>query len=167
VTKPGRKCRVCEHPQRQAIDAALRSGERIATLIGLHGIGEGNIRRHKANHLTAAPVIDATKAPVPAAVTTPDNAAGMTRLVLLKTMQLLRNAEHEGSRREVLAALRAATENLETLSKIRATEPPPYDPARDDLLIQLRDRLAQTLKSCPTCRQRVADDLRAIAEADA
>lgn len=154
--KTGRPCRVCQHPKRPEIDAALRNGEKISTLVGVYGVGEGNLRRHKVNHLTA---------PAEAAPASGNDPAKMVTLIQLKTMKLLRDAEASGSQRVALAALRQARENLETLAKVRATEPAPYDPARDELVIQLRDRIARTLAECPACRQKVADDFRQIAEA--
>lgn len=152
--KTGRPCRVCQHPKRPEIDAALRNGEKISTLVKLYGLGEGNLRRHKANHLTA---------PAEAAPASGNDPSKMATLIQLKTMKLLRDAEASGSQRVALAALRQARENLETLAKVRATEPAPYDPVRDEVLTAIRDRLAATLSEFPEALERVLADFRELA----
>ena len=156
--KTGRPCRVCDHPQRPKIDAAMLRGEPIAALVSLYGIGRSNFYRHR-KHLRPTETASTTPAPGK------DDSAKSLRLVVLRTLQIAKDAETHGTRRETLAALRQVAANLELVAKIRATEPPPYDPARDELVIQLRDRIARTLAECPTCRQKVADDFRQIAEA--
>ena len=47
----GRPCRVCTHPRRGEIDAALRNGARLPELVDVFGLPKENIRRHAKNHL--------------------------------------------------------------------------------------------------------------------
>lgn len=154
--KRGRPCRVCQHPRRAEIDEALRNRAKIATLVSLYGIGEGNLRRHAKNHLQAA------AAPAPAAEASSEPST-VARLLQLRTMKVLRDAEASGEPRVQLAALRAARENLEQAVRLRAQEPPPYDPARDELLSALRDRLAGTLRDFPDALAAVRADFAALA----
>lgn len=157
IGKRGRPCRVCQHPRRAEIDEALRNRAKIATLVSLYGIGEGNLRRHQKNHLQAAPV---GAAPETLPASEPSTVA---RLLQLRTMKVLRDAEASGEPRVQLAALRAARENLEQAVRLRAQEPPPYDPARDELLSALRDRLASTLRAFPEALDAVRADFATIA----
>lgn len=156
TTNRGRPCRVCQHPRRAEIDQALRDRASIATLVSLHGIGEGNLRRHAKDHLQAV----AAPPPAPEASSEPSTVA---RLITLRTMKVLRDAEASGEPRVQLAALRAARENLEQAVRLRAQEPPPYDPARDELLSALRDRLAGTLRDFPDALAAVRADFAALA----
>jgi hypothetical protein len=50
----GRGCTICEHPERDSIDAALVSGEQQLTIAGRYGVGKDAIRRHRLRHLSAA-----------------------------------------------------------------------------------------------------------------
>ena len=155
TAKRGRPCRVCQHPRRPEIDQALRDRASIATLVSLHGIGEGNLRRHQKNHLQPAPE--------PVVPTSSSEPAAVARLITLRTMKVLRDAEASGEPRVQLAALRAARENLEQAVRLRAQEPPPYDPARDELLSALRDRIATTLRDFPEAAAAVRADFAALA----
>lgn len=44
------QCRVCEHPEREAVDAALGAGEPGREVARRFGLTEAGVRRHKANH---------------------------------------------------------------------------------------------------------------------
>ena len=155
--KRGRPCRVCQHPRLREIDEALRNGAKVLTLVSLHGIGEGNLRRHAKNHLLAA-----VPAPEAEAAGTSEPST-VARLLQLRTMKVLRDAEASGDPRVVLAALRVSREHLEQAVRLRAQEPPPYDPARAELLRTLRDRLASTLRGFPDALAAVRADFAALA----
>jgi len=49
-----RACTVCEHPERDAIDAALVSGEPVRALARRYGLSSSSVSRHAHNHLSAA-----------------------------------------------------------------------------------------------------------------
>lgn len=155
MKKRGRPCRVCNHPRVGEIDEALRNGAKVLTLVDVYGIGEGNLRRHLKNHLQAV-------AAAPVALPTSEPAV-VSKLLQLRTLKVLRDAEASGDPRVVLAALRAGRENLEQAVRLRAQEPPPYDPARDELLAALRDRLALTLRGFPEALGAVRADFAALA----
>lgn len=53
-------CTCCQHPQRQAIDQALASGEVNRRIAERFGVGASALRRHKAKHLPAS-LMQATK----------------------------------------------------------------------------------------------------------
>ena len=157
--KTGRPCRACAHPARPKIDAALARGEAVDALVSLFGIARSNLYRHRAHLRPAA----AKAAETPASTSARDPEKALD-LVILQTFQLLQDARKNGTRRETLAALRQVRENLEAVSKIRATAPPPWDPVRDEVLIDVRNRVAKVLSACPSCRQKVADLFRGLAE---
>ena len=48
-----RKCSVCEHPEREAIDRALVGDSSNLSLSSVFAVSEQALRRHKANHLPA------------------------------------------------------------------------------------------------------------------
>jgi hypothetical protein len=154
TAKRGRPCRVCQHPRRAEIDEALRNRAKIAVLVSLYGVGEGNLRRHAKNHLQPATEPATEPASEPAIV---------AKLLQLRTLKVLRDAEASGEPRVQLAALRAARENLEQAVRLRAQEPPPYDPARDELVSALRDRLTATLRDFPDALAAVRADFAALA----
>ena len=154
-------CRVCNHPKRQTIESAYRDGAKVPTLVKTYHVGEGNLRRHFKNHMgtagqPAGPVISVRA----------DDPAKVLRYLTLQTSRILKDAEDNGTRREQLAALRQARENLEAVAKIRASEPPVYDPLRDELLGQLRDRLAKTLRDFPDALAAVRADFAGLVGAE-
>ena len=157
--KGGRPCRVCSHPRRAEIETALRNGAKVATLVEVYGVGEGNIRRHAKNHAKAGAVPAQTNQVLPDA-----EPSKLAKLLSLRTLKVLRDGEASGNPRVQLAALRVARENLETVAKLRATEPADYAPERDELLAALRDRLAATLRGYPEALEAVRADFRAVAE---
>ncbi|MBN1460971.1 MAG: hypothetical protein JXA57_15675 [Armatimonadetes bacterium] len=49
-----RKCTICEHPERDSIDAALVTGEPMTVIAERYGVGKDAVRRHKLRHLSPA-----------------------------------------------------------------------------------------------------------------
>ncbi|HJW75024.1 MAG TPA: hypothetical protein VJ787_05060 [Thermoleophilia bacterium] len=49
-----RVCTICEHPDRDSIDAALVSGEPMNLIAGRFDVGPDAVRRHRMRHLSAA-----------------------------------------------------------------------------------------------------------------
>lgn len=157
--KGGRPCRVCHHPRRLEIETALRNGAKVGTLVELYGVGEGNIRRHAKNHAKAGAVPSK-----PGQVLPDGEPSKLAKLLSLRTLKVLRDGEASGNPRVQLSALRVARENLETVAKLRATEPADYAPERDELLSALRDRLAATLRDYPEALDAVRGDFRELVE---
>ena len=47
-------CKVCSHPSRKVIDAALVEGRSVRELESIHNVSAGSLRRHAENHLPRA-----------------------------------------------------------------------------------------------------------------
>lgn len=87
-----RKCTVCEHPKRKAIEEAIVALESNRRIASQHGLSEIAVRRHKSDHLaqamaaTSKPVA-ACKVPIPSRILTqpsqpsqPDHSAEVTEI---------------------------------------------------------------------------------------
>lgn len=157
MARTGRPCRVCEHPRRQEIDAALRNGALPSTLSLLHGIGESNIRRHKKNHLVLG---DELAPPAGEPVPTEGEPAKMVRLLVLKAMRVARDAEAAGNPAAALRALRTVGDQLANVAKVKAAEPPAYDALRDEVVREIRDRVAAAVRPFPEAAAALAAAFR-------
>lgn len=49
------RCRTCKHPEKSAIDAALRAGRNIAALAAEYGLPRRTLGEHASRHMGAAP----------------------------------------------------------------------------------------------------------------
>lgn len=144
MKRTGRPCKVCAHPRRREIDGDLRAGLAVATMAEHYGLPDKSgraLQRHRA-HLAEATIV----ASQPAATAPP---VDMARLLELKSIRALVEAEASPNPRLRSAALRQARENLEAAARARASSPPDYAALRDPILMQLRDRLAAALRPYP------------------
>ena len=48
-----RRCAICTHPDKEAIDEALVEGTALSALAALYRVSDDSLGRHKANHLPA------------------------------------------------------------------------------------------------------------------
>jgi len=110
-----RRCTVCDHPQREAVDAALTAGDvayrRIAAQFGLK---ESSLRRHKAGHLPAA----LAQAKEAREVARGDDLLGQVRELQTRAMGILDMAEGAGDLKTALQAIAQARGCLELLAKL-------------------------------------------------
>lgn len=149
-----RQCIVCTSSRRGAIERDIHAGipaPKIAAAYGLADKAGRAVRRHAGNHM-AAPAAEA-----PATSPTVD----MARLLELKTMRALVEAEASPNPRLRAAAIRQARETLEAATRARAAAPPDYSPLRDPIVAQIRDRLAAALRPFP---EAAAAAVRALTE---
>jgi len=110
-----RRCTVCTHPEKEAINAALVAGEPFRHIAARYGTSTGALQRHKADHLpaTLAQAQDAQE------VAQADNLLAQMRDLQRRTLAILSKAA--GSRRDLrtaLAAIGEARRNLELLGKL-------------------------------------------------
>ena len=59
------RCTICAHPDRAAIDRALRTATAHLAIATQYGLHRDSVRRHATNHLNATTTIATTKAPRP------------------------------------------------------------------------------------------------------
>ena len=151
-----RPCVDCTSSRRGAIERDIRARIPVAKIAEAYALADKSgraVQRHRDNHMDAAAPADGT----PARSTTAD----MARLLELKTMRALVEAEASPNPRIRAAALRQARENLEAASRARASTPPDYSALRDPIVAQLRDRLAAALRPFP---EAAAAAVRALTE---
>jgi hypothetical protein len=108
-----RKCAICTHADKEAIDEALVGDASNRSVASLYDVSEAAVRRHKANHLPAKLVM-AEKA---AQVAQADNLLEQVRDLQERAYGILDKAEGAGDLRTALGAIREARGNLELLAR--------------------------------------------------
>jgi hypothetical protein len=109
-----RSCRVCTHPNREAIDEALVGGIAFPALVAEHRVSKDSLSRHKANHLPAKLVMAQAAEEVAQA----DDLLGQLKDLQARTLAILEAAESTNQHRTALSAIREARGNLELLAKL-------------------------------------------------
>lgn len=169
MSRTGRPCRACGHPERGRLEEALRTRTDRANIAAEFDLSLDGLRRHVAHSRKAQerPALaqegaEEARGPEFGPSASPD---AVTRLLTLRTLKLASQADEAGSPRIALAATRVSRELVETSLRARAAEPPPFDPLRDELLAAMRDRLSKTLEAFPEAREAVRLDFEALAGA--
>ena len=109
-----RRCAVCSHPDKEAIDEGLVGGIAFPALVAKYRVSKDSLSRHKANHLPATLV----KAEEAKEASRADDLLGQVRALQGKTLGILLRAEGAGDLRTVLGAIREARGNVELLAKL-------------------------------------------------
>jgi hypothetical protein len=109
-----RRCTVCEHHEREAIDRALVGETSNLSVSALFGVSESALRRHRGNHLPAK----LAKAHEAEEVAHADGLLADVRSLQARTLAVLEAAELSHEHRTALAAIREARSNLELLAKL-------------------------------------------------
>jgi hypothetical protein len=109
-----RKCTICTHPEKDAIDEALVGGASNRSIASLYDVSEAAVRRHEANHLPAKLVMAEKAAEVAEAGSLLDQ----VRNLQARAYGILDKAEGTGDLRTALGAIREARGNLELLAKL-------------------------------------------------
>src|SRR5215212_7484877 len=109
-----RRCTVCDHPEKQAIEEALVSGAPYRSVAKRAGLSESAVYRHKTEHLPthllkAKEVEEAARA---------DDLLDQVRHLQAHALGILDRAEKAGDLRTALAAISQARGNLELLGKL-------------------------------------------------
>lgn len=111
-------CRVCAHPQREAIDRALCGHGSRRALGREYGLTEPSLRRHAAHHLSAALVKAAERRGEQDAGTLLERMETLER----ETLAMLEREKAKNGKadpRIVLACIREQRGNLELLGRLR------------------------------------------------
>ena len=109
-----RACTVCEHVERDSIDAALVCGEPMPAIAKRHGVSRSAVQRHAKRHLSpalAAMQVEAER----------DAAKGLlqrTERLIERTERLLLAAEQDGKVSAALSAVAQLRPLLELLGKV-------------------------------------------------
>lgn len=156
-----RRCTVCSHPEKEAIDEALVGGAAFPALAALYRVSDDALGRHKANHLPAKLVMAEQAAEVAEADDLLDQVKGLQG----RAYGILDKAEGAGDLRTALGAIREARGNLELLAKLlgELDERPVLNVLISPEWIELRAVIVGALDAHPDAQGAV---LRAIEAAD-
>ncbi len=109
-----RRCAVCTHPDKEAIDQALVGGTALSALAALYRVSDDSLGRHKSNHLPAKLIVAHAAEEVAQA----DDLLSQVQNLQSRALAILDKAESAGDLRTALGAIREATGNLELLAKL-------------------------------------------------
>jgi hypothetical protein len=109
-----RKCTICIHPDREAIDRALVNKESFRYVSKQYSVTVSAIHRHNDAHLPAS----MTKAQEARPVTQADDLLTQVRNLQSRALSILGQAEVAGDLRTAILAIREARGNLELLAKL-------------------------------------------------
>lgn len=149
-----RKCTVCTHPQKEAIDKALVAGKPNRRISSQYSLSEASVRRHKKAHLPAK----LAKAEEAQEVTRADDLLEQLDTLQRATRAILGRALQAGDLRTALSAIREARGNLDLLARLIGEL---KTGATVNILvtaewISLRGTLLQALAPYPEARRAVA-----------
>lgn len=171
-----RACTICTHPDRAAIDAALRAGKNYRLLADRYGTSATTLFRHRASHLNEAlnrvaearqrEAITAAGRPEPSpdsGVTGSLDVPQQLKLANSVAIRVVQDGREQGDGRLVLQALGVVIRTLEL--QLKATEQGQSMPAQGSpsgLLASpewatLRGQLARALRGYPEVAARVAE----------
>ncbi len=109
-----RVCTVCSHPDRAAIDEAVTRGESFRRVAPQHGVSDRALRRHAAEHVSAAIV----KAHEAREATRADDLLGILREAVKDARRLRDKAEKDGDYRCAVAAVKTLSDIVEKLADV-------------------------------------------------
>ena len=152
-----RKCSICTHDDRDAMDAALVRGEANRRIASRFGVCEAAVRRHKADHIPNTLL----KAEEAEDIARADDLLSQLRALQGRALGILEKAERGGDYRAALSAIREARGCLELLAKLagelqsgtdlRVVVAPDW--------IHLRGQVLESLRPFPEAKRAVAEAL--------
>ena len=156
-----RRCTICDHEQREAIDQELVRGASLRDIAGRYRVSKSALERHKANHLPAT----LAKAKQAQEVARADSLINEMRELQQITMRILDEAGKSGDHLVALRAVGEARRNLELLGKLlgELDTRPQFNILLSPQWITIRAVLLNALQPFPEARQAVA---KALLEVD-
>lgn len=150
-------CRVCRHPNRKAIDAALVEGRSVRELESIHHVSAGSLRRHAENHLPRAMVKAQAVAEVVAGETLLAKVAGLE----VEAHRLKDQAEEGGDIRTALVAVRELCRIVELQGRLlgELREQQVVNVLVNPEWIAIRAELVAALAPYPAAQQAVSSAL--------
>ncbi len=153
-----RRCSICAHPERGAIDAALLGGDTFRALARRFACSEDALRRHKLEHIPAA-LAQAQDAQDAAHA---DTLLAQVRALQRRALDILDKADGAGDLRAATSAIREARECLALLARLMGELD---DRAQVNILVaspewvSVRSRLLVALEPYPQARMAVCEAL--------
>ena len=159
-----RKCSVCGHEQRQAIDRALIDGESFRNIAERFGTSVTALTRHKASHLPER----MTRAKRAEEVSAADDLLKHSRALWGKATSLLVKAETAGDLRTALQGVREARGCLELYARLSGEL---NDQRVTNIVMSpqwtvVYNVIVKNLAPYPELRATIADNLLALGAGD-
>lgn len=154
----GRPCSICEHDQRDEIDAALADGEEIRKIAVHWKVSASALRNHRVKHMSQT-LVELT---APAGEEQHARVSSLDRLEYLydRTNQLLAQAELNGATGPAIQAVRELRSTVESIARITGelNDKPTVtvNLAASPEWLQLQQVILAALNPYPTARLAVA-----------
>jgi transposase-like protein len=126
-----RRCTICDHPDRDAIDEALINNAPYRDIARQHGISKDALTRHKQGHISdllakslevqqqkAALVTEVVQEKVAQETGQADSLLSQLKELMARTERIFVKAEESGDLRTALAAVKEGRGNLELLGRL-------------------------------------------------
>jgi hypothetical protein len=158
-----RRCTVCIHDDRPAVDQALVNHRPFRTIADRFGLSKTALIRHHDEHLPET----LAKAKAAAETAQADDLLSQVRALRSKSMSLLLAAEKAGDIRTALAGIREARACLELLAEMMQAidRRPTLNLTLAPEWLTTRSALLEALRPYPEARTAVAARLNALAGA--
>lgn len=158
-----RRCSICDHPQRDAIDNYLVEGGSYRSIAKQFDVSAPATLRHKRNHLPAS-LVRAHEAKQAASA---DNLLANVCKLQKRAERILRSAEKSGDHRVALSAIRELRNTIELLARLAGEL---QEGTTVSVLISpeyqlMRTTIINTLAPFPDARVAVANALKELPHA--
>ena len=149
-----RRCSICDHPQSEAIDAAVIAGASYRDIAAWHGVTTSSLSRHVRGHLIKT-LAAARNAEV---VANGDDLLAQVASLSRQAQRIKDKAEREGDLKTALAGIRELCRLIELLAKLRGEldERPVVNVLVSPQWIEVRAVLLEALSSFPQARAAAA-----------
>jgi hypothetical protein len=156
-----RKCTICEHPNRNEIDADLVSGESYRNIAARFGTSAALVR-HKGDHIPA----HLARAKEAETVTQADDLLIKVADIEKEAKRIAKKAEDTGDLRTAMSGIRELARLVELLAKLRGelNERPTVNILVMPEWVQIRNTVVGALEDFPEARIAVADALMKLDE---
>jgi hypothetical protein len=115
--KPGMKCKICQRPDRERIDAAIVIGKSLNSIAVDCGISPSSVQRHRDKCL-AATLAKAAPAVAAAEIDHGTNLAASAAQLRDKALSILAKAERAGDLKTALIGVREAARCVDLLGRV-------------------------------------------------
>lgn len=153
-----RRCTICHHAEREAVDSAILTGESLRDIARrFAGVSKDAVARHKADHLAASMVAAAGAAEVARADTLLDK----IRALESEARRIGQRAHAAGDLKTALAAIRELTRIAELQAKLigELSDAPTVNVTLATDWIAIRSNLLLALAPFPDARLAVVSAL--------
>ena len=158
-----RKCSICTHGEREAIDLALVSRESYRAVARRFDVSRSAVERHKRTHIPQSLM----KAAEAEELVRADDLLAHVSALQKRALTILEEAENGGDLRTALLAIREARSCIELLAKLvgdlrTGTE---INVVANPIWVSLRGEILRSLGPFPEAREAVSNALLETSDA--